>query len=124
MNYNQPYYQHPQQLFDNRYNNPYLNQQVQGLRVMFVSNKEEANATPIDISGNPSFFYNRGSNEIYVKQFDVKTGITTFQRFVKSDIEPESENKANLYDEQFKMITDRLDELQSMLNKKEVVNAK
>lgn len=122
MNYNQPYYQHPQPQYDNRYN-PYLNQ-PQGLRVMFVSNKEEANATPIDVSGNPNFFYNRGLNEIYVKQFDVKTGITNFEKFIKSDFETEETNKANLYDEQFKMINDRLDELHKLLNKKEVANAK
>lgn len=119
MNYNQPYYALSQEPYVNRYNMPYINQQ---LKAFFVSNKDEANATPIDVSGNPNFFYNRGLNEIYVKQFDVKTGITTFQKFVKT--ENETEEKSDPYKEQFDLITKRLDEMQEKLEQKDVKNAK
>ena len=54
------------------YNNPFYhpsyfqqqNQQQQPIRIMLVSNEEEAKATPADLNGNPTFFYNKSMNKI------------------------------------------------------------
>ena len=55
----------------------YFNQNVQqaigtqtGWRILQVSNIEEANATPADLTGSPLFFFNKATKEIYMKQLD------------------------------------------------------
>ena len=51
-------------------------------RVIPVSAKEEATATPVDVvSGQPTFFYNKAKNEFYLKQCDVPTGTPIFKTF-------------------------------------------
>lgn len=61
----------PNRLYDTQqyqqYNQP---MQQQGYRMIPVTNEQEANATQVDLSGNPIFFYNKGMNEIYIKQFN------------------------------------------------------
>ena len=59
-----PYNQFAQQLASNQ------NQQNVHLKVMLVSNEEEAKATPADLNGNPTFFYNKSANKIYLKQIN------------------------------------------------------
>lgn len=66
--------------------------------VIPVSNKEEAVATPVDlVNGTPTFFYNKGKNEIYIKQFDVQSGSATIKTFIQSehDSKPDNEGKNN-----------------------------
>ena len=54
-------------------------------RVIPVSAKEEATATPVDVvTGQPTFFYNKAKNEFYVKQCDVPTGTPIFKTFIQS----------------------------------------
>ena len=71
------------------YNNPFYhpsyfqqqNQQQQPIRIMLVSNEEEAKATPADLNGNPTFFYNKSMNKIYLKQINPQTGAAPLQIF-------------------------------------------
>lgn len=66
--------------------------------VIPVSNKEEAVATPVDlVNGTPTFFYNKGKNEIYIKQFDVQSGSATIKTYIQIeyDSKPDNENKNN-----------------------------
>lgn len=66
--FNQPNYNVPQQ--------PYVNNG----RVVFVTNIEEAKATPADMLGNPIFFYNKSKNEVYIKQTD-STGAAPIREY-------------------------------------------
>lgn len=70
-----PYNQLAQQLASNQ------NQQNIHLKVMLVSNEEEAKATPADLNGNPTFFYNKSANKIYLKQINPQTGAAPLQIF-------------------------------------------
>ena len=70
------------------YYNPYYHpsyyqqqQQQQPIRIMLVSNEEEAKATPADLNGNPTFFYNKSMNKIYLKQINPQTGAAPLQIF-------------------------------------------
>lgn len=90
--------------------------------VIPVSNKEEATATPVDlVNGTPTFFYNKGKNEIYVKQFDVQTGMATIKTFVKleHDSKPENESKNNFdietYKKDINYLKSGIDSLHKML---------
>lgn len=66
--FNQQSYNVPQQ--------PYVNNG----RIVFVTNIEEAKATPADMLGNPIFFYNKSKNEIYIKQTDA-TGAAPIREY-------------------------------------------
>ena len=70
------------------YNNPFYHpsyfqqqNQQQPIRIMLVSNEEEAKATPADLNGNPTFFYNKSMNKIYLKQINPQTGAAPLQVF-------------------------------------------
>lgn len=109
--------QHPQ----------YFNQNMQqavgvqnGWRVILVSNIEEANATPVDLSGNPLFFFNRATNEIYMKQLD-QTGAAPLISFVlkpqESQIKLSQEQTKPVYDFQndLRKLTDKVEEIRRIL---------
>ena len=81
-------------------------------KMNFVSNKEEATASPVDlINGTPSYFFNKEKNEFYFKQFDVPTGKGVFKTYKEVKAE-EEEKKPEIpvinYDEQFKNINNDL----------------
>lgn len=85
-NYYNPYY-HPG-YFANAIQQNYANQQMQNqttqsipLRVLLVSNEEEAKATPADLNGNPTFFYNKSANKVYIKQINPQTGAAPLRIF-------------------------------------------
>ena len=70
------------QYFNQQNYNPAQTQQpyVNYGRVIFVTNIEEAKATPADMLGNPLFFYNKSKNEIYIKQTDA-TGAAPIREY-------------------------------------------
>ena len=101
--------QHPQ----------YFNSNVQqaigssnGWRIIPVSNIEEANATPVDLSGNPLFFFNRATKEIYMKQLD-QTGAAPLISFT---LKPQ-EQQIKLSQEQTKPAYDFQNDLRKLNNK-------
>jgi len=70
--------------YNNSYYHPnYFQQQnqQQPIRIMLVSNEEEAKATPADLNGNPTFFYNKSMNKVYLKQINPQTGAAPLQVF-------------------------------------------
>lgn len=117
-------------------------QQPQFARPMFykalpIANEMEMNNYTVDFNGMPTYFHNQATNEIYVKQFDIRTGLTTTQKFIKFEgnskpnNEGKSESNINLLKEDFDALNGRLNGLEKMienLNKKEdikgVKNAK
>ena len=110
-NYLQPPYQ--------GYRYPGLNN---GFRVVPIANETEINSIAEDYSGIPIYFHNRSTNEIIIRQFDIKTGLTTIQKYIKSDgtegQEPKENAKSDIdYSENFNAINDRIDVLKSMIEK-------
>lgn len=101
-----------------------------GFRTLPVTNIDEANATQADLSGNPIFFYNKAQNEIYLKQFNINTGLADFKVFkLTANSGQEAQQIFNMSEKHYKTLSDKLDNLASLLkdteqHKKEVRNAK
>ena len=102
-------------------------------RAIPVSSEAEINSVTVDFNGMPTYFHNQVTNEIFVKQFDMKTGITTLHKYIKfeGDSKPNNESKnesnINLYKKDFNALNERIDGLKQMIEKiniKEVKNAK
>ncbi len=119
--------------YPNMYHNPYQERlanmeqqaypQVQSyqpaqtyqLKMIPVSNIEEANATPVDtLNGFPSFFYNKAQNEIYMKQFNSVSGGAIFQTY-KLQLAENQAKPVDPYETQFMAINEKIDGLYSLL---------
>ena len=97
---------YPQYFNQQNYNQPSQPYQNNG-RVVFVTNIEEAKATPADMLGNPLFFYNKSKNEIYIKQTDA-TGAAPIREYeLKKDQSVQSETFS---------VEDKLQEIQKQLD--------
>lgn len=101
---------------------PIMQPQANIGKIIPVSNREEATASPVDlINGTPSFFYNKEKNEVYIKQFDVPTGKGVFKTFIEIQPieEPRTEvteqEKINPYKEDFRYLKDGIDGLYRVL---------
>lgn len=139
MNFNQPFGYNPmltaQQRLAQMEQNLAQQQTVQlGFKTLPVTNKEEANATQVDINGTPTFFYNQAKNEIYIKRVNLNTGLAEFLIFRRLE-EPLSEVNVSSntfsYEKDFQALNEKLDALHSILTqntkketKAEVKNAK
>lgn len=106
--------------------NPQQNQQIttqqQALqpasRIIQVASKEEATGTPVDlINGTPTFFYNKGKNEIYIKQCDISTGTPIFKTFgeIKETEEPQKEEKGYDFDKKFQHLDEGMESIHRLL---------
>lgn len=106
MNYEQQYLQPQMQ--------PQMQMQQPYFKMIAVTNEQEANATPVDImNGTPTFFYNKSSNEIYMKQ-SLPNGTANFVKFGllrQADLKENTSNNINLYDDKLNVINDKLDTL-------------
>jgi hypothetical protein len=121
---------YPQQNL-NQYGQPYQLRPLNNLKIIPVTNRQEATSMQVDYSGVPTFFYNQSTGEIYKKQFDVSTGLATFHEFVKSDKPYLEENEplnSNSYKEELNAIYGKIDGLEETIRKmfepKGVKNAK
>lgn len=88
--------------------------QQQGYRMVAVSDVAEANATTVDNNGLPTFFYNKGKNEIYLKALDVNTGGAIFQKFTLATMpinESKGQNDKDVYSDKLNSIEGKLDSL-------------
>lgn len=107
--------------FNNAYNSPYYGVQVpqqlpqptQCYKIIPISNKNDTNTAIADFNGTPIYFHNQSNNEIYIKQFDIKTGVTTLQEFkrVEQGVN-EHQSNVNPFEHDFKSINDKIDGLQ------------
>ena len=61
-----------------------------------VTTKEQATNTPVDFNGLPTFFYNQNANEVYLKQFDVRTGSAIWKEY--KAVEPVGNDKPKYLD--------------------------
>ena len=113
---------YPQQQFNQYGQQPYQQQfrPLNNLKIVPVTNRQEANCTQVDYSGVPTFFYNQSTGEVYKKQFDIQTGLATFQDYVKSDkpiLDEKEQISNNLSKEDLNAIMSRLDGLEETLKK-------
>lgn len=114
-----PYWQYPNYL--NALQQNFANQiqqqttQQNPIRVILVSNEDEAKATPADSTGNPTFFYNKSMNKIYLKQINPQTGAAPLQVF-NAEITNESTNEINPYKKDFNTIIEGINGLYRMLS--------
>lgn len=105
---------YPQYFNQQNYNQPSQPYQNNG-RVVFVTNIEEAKATPADMLGNPLFFYNKSKNEIYIKQTDA-TGAAPIREYeLKKDQTVTSE--PSTLELKLQEIQKQLDEINHKLEK-------
>lgn len=119
---NRQYYPNPYQerlsyMEQQAYPQAPLYQQPQSyqLKMIPVSNIEEANATPVDtLNGFPSFFYNKAQNEIYLKQFNNVSGGAIFQIY-KLQVAENPTRQVDPYEAQFRAINEKIDGLYSLL---------
>ena len=130
MNFSQPFGFNPMLSAQQRLaqmEQQYAVQQNQiGFKAIPVTNKEEANATPVDINGTPTFFYNQAKSEIYIKRVNLNTGLAEFLTFGRLE-EPSSDVNVSSnvfsYEKDFQALNDKLDTLHSILTqntKKEI----
>ena len=53
-------------------------------KILYVGNREEAFVHPVDlVYSTPTFFFNRGTNEVYMKQYDGTTGNALFKVYIE-----------------------------------------
>ncbi|MCM1003580.1 MAG: hypothetical protein NC408_04490 [Candidatus Gastranaerophilales bacterium] len=89
---------------------------------IFVDSIKEAEAAPIDFSGNPVFYLNKKENEVYLKQFNMQTGKTFFGKYVFAPIVPQEEPQKvdNEIMETLKRLEDKCNYLYERIEDKEV----
>lgn len=126
MNFNP--YMTPQQRIaqmEQQYNMNFAQQPVQtvqqqGYKLVTIGSIEEAKAAPVDtINDTPSFFFNRGKNEIYLKQYNSQNGLPifcTFQLVQEPTNEVNKKTEANIYENNFKALNDKIDGLRSLIS--------
>lgn len=104
----------------NSYGNSYIpmqQSQPNFYKVLPISNRKEVDNIPVDLSGHPTYFHNQMNNEIYIKQFDVRTGLASIQEFKRAD-QAVGEQKEQ-YINEFKSIHEQLNGIQRLLTNKE-----
>jgi hypothetical protein len=87
--------------------------------VPIASEMEMGNIT-VEYNGMPTYFHNQSNDEIFVKYFDIKTGLTPITKYVRADkaVEEKKEDEGvNVYDEKINAINERIDGLCEMLEK-------
>ena len=126
MNFNP--YMTPQQRIaqmEQQYNMNFAQQPVQtvqqqGYKLVTIGSIEEAKAAPVDtINDTPSFFFNRGKNEIYLKQYNSQNGspiFCTFQLVQEPTNEVNKKTEPNIYENNFKALNDKIDGLYSLIS--------
>lgn len=102
--------------------NPYLpqyqSQQHLIYKMLPVSSIEEINSTPVDFNGAPTYFHNQPTDEIYIKQFDVRTGLSNLQVYNRKINESKPKNE-NPLEKDLNVIKQRLDTLEKALSNNE-----
>ena len=102
---------------------PQYRSQLSGYKVLPISSELELNNITVDFNGTPTYFHNQNANEIYVKQFDIKTGLTLTQKFIKSDnagheiTGVKSDFDINTYEEKLNALNDRINGLEEKIEK-------
>ena len=114
------------------YKQNYIQPFNQGCKVIPIANENELNNITVDYTGLPSYFHNQQTNEIFIKQFDMRTGITNIQKFIKADnaqcdLSKVKDNEGiNECKKEINALNERINDLKQLIekNKEEKVNKK
>lgn len=110
-----PYMTAQQRLYQMEQQYPQLSQ-PQSLTILPVTNIDEANAYRVDLNGTPTFFYNAGKNEIYLKRTNTQTGLADFQIFGRVEQQQnEIKEVQNSYEKDFKALNEKIDGLYALI---------
>ena len=113
-----PYWQYPNYLnaLQQNYNNQVQQQAAQHpIRVILVSNEEEAKATPAESNGNPILFYNKSQNKVYLKQINPQTGAAPLQIFSADTVNEQANQPVDPYQKQYNTIIEGINGLYRIL---------
>ena len=88
-----------------------------------VTNIEEANAFRVDLNGTPTFFYNAGKNEVYMKRTNTQTGLADFMTFAKTNTVA-VEEKTNAFDGYEKKLEELSEKIDGLYNLFSTVSSK
>ena len=92
---------------------------VNNLITIPVTNIEEANAFRVDLNGTPTFFYNAGKGEVYLKRTNTQTGLADFIVFAKVQ-QPAIDEKqimvGNTYKDDLKQLSEKIDGLYTLFS--------
>lgn len=104
---------------------PIPQQNNQELITIPVTNIDEANAFRVNPNGTPTFFYNAGDNEIYLKKTNRETGKADFQIFKIQQqqiqqqppaVHPQENIVTNNFEKELKILNDKVDGLYSLFS--------
>lgn len=96
---------------------PQFNYRPLYYKALPIANDAEMNNVTVDFNGTPTYFHNQMTNEIYVKQFDMRTGLINTQKFVKFEAvqKPDEEKKEDLYKEELNAIYGKINGLEETI---------
>lgn len=97
-------------------------QNNQELITIPVTNVDEANAFRVNPNGTPTFFYNAGDDEIYLKKTNRETGKADFQIFKiqkqvqqqQPTVQPQENITISNFEKELKILNDKVDGLYSL----------
>lgn len=90
-------------------------------RMIPIANESDMAGVTVDYSGNPTYFHNQSTNEIYIKYFDIKTGLTPIIKYVREDSIKPVEKPAEVvpnYTEQLDKLNEKFDKITKMLEQR------
>lgn len=101
---------------------PMQQQNNQELIIIPVTNVDEANAFRVNPNGTPTFFYNAGDDEIYLKKTNRETGKADFQIFKiqkqvqqqQPTVQPQENITISNFEKELKVLNDKVDGLYSL----------
>ena len=103
----------------NYYTQPVTPQPQVQYKMTQVTSRNEADATIPDVSGAPTFFFNRGTNEVYLKQMDLQTGMAMFKEYIEKPVEQAAVETKPVVD--ITTLNEKLDAIKALLEHPDTV---
>lgn len=104
----------------NYYTQPVTPQPQVQYKMTQVTSRNEADATIPDVSGAPTFFFNRGTNEVYLKQMDLQTGMAMFKEYIEKPVEQAPVETKPVVD--ITTLNEKLDAIKALLEHTDTVS--
>lgn len=104
----------------NYYTQPVTPQPQVQYKMTQVTSRNEADATIPDVSGAPTFFFNRGTNEVYLKQMDLQTGMAMFKEYIEKPVEQAPVETKPVVD--ITTLNEKLDAIKALLEHSDTVS--
>lgn len=104
----------------NYYTQPVTPQPQVQYKMTQVTSRNEADATIPDVSGAPTFFFNRGTNEVYLKQMDLQTGMAMFKEYIEKPVEQTPVETKPVVD--ITTLNEKLDAIKALLEHSDTVS--